>query len=140
MFFMKMICPLDMVNKEIVPAVMRYSREVADAALAKRSFIPDLSMPQEEKLVRRLTCLLSGIGERAETLKDSIASLEKAETPLAKARHCRDSIFAAMENGETRRENLQTFYKLASDFESTSRRELSQFLEYLDMMKTLAAK
>ena len=46
-----------------------------------------------------------------------------------------DSIYAAMEAGETKRENLQAFYKLASDFESTSRRELSQFLEHLDALE-----
>lgn len=46
-----------------------------------------------------------------------------------------DSIFAAMDNGETRRENLQLFYKLAAEFESTSRRELSQFLEHLDALE-----
>ena len=46
-----------------------------------------------------------------------------------------DSIFAAMEGGETKRENLQEFYKLAADFEATSRRELSQFLEHLDALE-----
>ena len=99
---------LDMVNKEIIPAVMRYSRDVADAALAKRSLIPDLPMPQEEKLVRKLTGLLSGIGERAEMLKESIASLDQAETPLAKARHCRDSIFAAMQELRTLVDEAET--------------------------------
>ena len=46
-----------------------------------------------------------------------------------------DSIFAAMDNGDTRRENLQTFYGLAAQFESTSRRELSQFLEHLEALE-----
>lgn len=46
-----------------------------------------------------------------------------------------DSIYAAMPGGEARRENLQTFYVLASDFEGTSRRDLEQFLEHLDAME-----
>ena len=45
-----------------------------------------------------------------------------------------DSIYAAMEAGELRQENLRTFYGLAAEFESTSRRELAQFLEYLERM------
>ena len=45
-----------------------------------------------------------------------------------------DSIFAAMEGGETKTANLQAFYQLASDFEATSRRELGQFLEHLDAL------
>ena len=46
-----------------------------------------------------------------------------------------DSIFAAMDGGALKRENLLTFYQLASDFESASRRELSHFLEHLDALE-----
>jgi len=46
-----------------------------------------------------------------------------------------DSIFAAMDGGETKRDNLQVFYQLAADFEATSRRELNQFLEHLDALE-----
>ena len=46
-----------------------------------------------------------------------------------------DSIYAAMDGGEVKASNLQIFYQLAADYESTSRRELSQFLEYLDSME-----
>jgi len=46
-----------------------------------------------------------------------------------------DSIFAAMDGGATKRDNLQHFYQLAADFEAASRRELSQFLEHLDALE-----
>ena len=46
-----------------------------------------------------------------------------------------DSIYAAMAGGDARRENLQTFYGLAADFEATSRRDLGQFLDFLDAME-----
>ncbi|MBQ7800820.1 MAG: helicase-exonuclease AddAB subunit AddA [Oscillospiraceae bacterium] len=42
-----------------------------------------------------------------------------------------DSIYAAMPGGEAKRANLQTFYRLAADYESVSRRDLNQFLDYL---------
>ena len=45
-----------------------------------------------------------------------------------------DSIYAAMEGGDARKDNLQTFYTLACDFESTARRDLEQFLEHLTAM------
>jgi len=45
-----------------------------------------------------------------------------------------DSIYAAMEGGDVKKANLQTFYGLAAEYEAASRRELSQFLEYLEMM------
>ena len=46
-----------------------------------------------------------------------------------------DSIYAAMESGESRRANLQTFYALAADYEAAARKELGQFLEALDSME-----
>ena len=46
-----------------------------------------------------------------------------------------DSIFSAMDGGEAKRENLLAFYQLAADFEATSRRELSQFLEHLEALE-----
>ena len=46
-----------------------------------------------------------------------------------------DSIYAAMEGGEARSANLQTFYTLAADFEAGSQRDLGQFLQHLDAME-----
>ena len=45
-----------------------------------------------------------------------------------------DSIYAAMPGGEGKAGNLQAFYQLAADFEQGSLRDLSQFLNYLDVM------
>ncbi len=46
-----------------------------------------------------------------------------------------DSIYAAMDGGEARKNNLHTFYTLACDFESTARRDLEQFLDHLTAME-----
>ena len=46
-----------------------------------------------------------------------------------------DSIYASMEDGETRAANLQSFYALAAAQENNGRRELNQFLETLDAME-----
>ena len=46
-----------------------------------------------------------------------------------------DSVYAAMENGEIRKRNLQLFYEIAVGFEAAGRRDLEQFLEHLDAMK-----
>ena len=45
-----------------------------------------------------------------------------------------DSIYAAMPGGDAKKSNLHTFYQLAADYESTSLRDLSQFLEHLDAL------
>lgn len=46
-----------------------------------------------------------------------------------------DSIYAAMESGVECTANLREFYRIAMDFEATARRDLSQFLEYLDLLE-----
>ena len=46
-----------------------------------------------------------------------------------------DSVYAAMENGQRRAENLRSFFQLAVDFETNGRRDLNQFLEHLDLME-----
>ena len=45
------------------------------------------------------------------------------------------SIYGAMENGEERVNNLQSFCQIAADFESTGRKDLSYFLEHLTAME-----
>jgi len=88
---------LDIVNKEIIPAIMNYSRQAAEAALSKRALIPDLQLPCEEKLVKQLSILLGSISAKAEALHESVLALSNVDTPLHQARHCRDSIFLAMQ-------------------------------------------
>lgn len=88
---------LDIVNKEILPSVLRYSGQVAKDALAKRGLLPDLPMPCEEGLVRQLTTLAGKIQERNSQLQAAVDALDAAADPLAQARHCRDAIFSAMQ-------------------------------------------
>lgn len=45
-----------------------------------------------------------------------------------------DTIYAAREGGEVRRENLQTFYRLAVDFAGLGSGDLDSFLAYLDSL------
>ena len=68
---------------------------------------------------------------RKEARMNTIAQLIESIFTLTRM----DSIYAAMDGGQAKAANLQTFYQVAADYESTARRELGQFLEYLDMME-----
>ena len=46
-----------------------------------------------------------------------------------------DSIYYAMPGGAARRDNLQTFYQLASEFENGTLRDLGQFLDHLQALE-----
>ena len=45
-----------------------------------------------------------------------------------------DSVYAAMSGGVERTANLREFYRMALDFETAARRDLSQFLEHLELL------
>ena len=46
-----------------------------------------------------------------------------------------EEIYGAMENGQTRLNNIQTFYQLAVDFEASGNRDLGRFLEHLQTLE-----
>ena len=46
-----------------------------------------------------------------------------------------EGVYAAMDGGQARIANLQTFYQLAADFEAGGNRDLGRFLEHLDAME-----
>ena len=68
---------------------------------------------------------------RKEARMNTIAQLVEKIFTLTRM----DSIYAAMESGEVKAANLQAFYQLSADFESTSRRELAQFLDHLEALE-----
>ena len=87
---------LDIINKEIIPSIMAYSRQVAEGALAKRAFLSDLPLSCEEQLVRRLSGLLNAIAEKARDLEACIHQKPLSAPPLQQALYCKDCILAAM--------------------------------------------
>ena len=88
---------LDMVNQEILPAILAYSGQVARDASAKRQFCADLDLSCETNLVRRLTGLIGAIGEKTAELEQAVQGFDAAWDALAQARYCRDHIFQCMQ-------------------------------------------
>lgn len=68
---------------------------------------------------------------RREAAMDTLTELLQRVFSLTRL----DSIYAACPNGEAKNGNLQTFYRLAADFEAGNLRSLPQFLEHLDAME-----
>lgn len=59
---------LDIANRIITPAVIKYSKVVADEIIAKRAINPDLSVETEEKLLERLSDCLNEMGLKTHAL------------------------------------------------------------------------
>ncbi len=87
--------------------------------------------------------LLNSDGEKAIRFVQTLNTLrqESRKSKLTVLLECcfslthLDSIYAAMEHGDSRSANIQAFYQIASDYEKGSLRDLTQFLDYLDAME-----
>ena len=61
---------IDMVRKEILPAVCAYQRDIAETAMAKKRISDALDCTYEEKLIGRLSRLTSSISEKTDEMED----------------------------------------------------------------------
>jgi len=91
------------------------------------SFYDALSNSQDEKACTFLQLLNS---LRRSAIMDSLAELLEKILELTKL----DAIYAAMDNGDLRRKNLQAFYQLAVDFSGIGAGGLDLFLQHLDTL------
>ena len=91
----------------------------------KKGSVYDALLMDESPKVISFICVLKDL--RSAARMNTVAELIEKIFNLTRM----DSIYAAMPDGETRRANLQMFYHLAADYESVSRRDLGQFLDYL---------
>ena len=60
----------DMAKTQIAPAVEAYAADVARAAAAKKSLVPDISCAYEIGLVKKLSALTDRISVQAEKLEE----------------------------------------------------------------------
>ena len=88
---------IDMVRREILPAVSRYSGKVADAALKKKSLGIDACTGYEEKLVGKLSSLTSAIDSRCDALETALYEIKAYDDLYRLACGYRDRVFIAMQ-------------------------------------------
>ncbi len=88
---------IDMVRREILPAVSSYSGSVADAALKKKALGIDASTGYEEKLVGKLSSLTAAIDSRCDALETVLYEVKAADDLYRLACGYRDRVFIAMQ-------------------------------------------
>ena len=87
---------LDMVWKDILPAMSEYSSRLAAAALTKRSLGEDIDIGFEKEQVRNISALITHAKEQAKTLKALIDTAEATSGSLAAARYYKEHVIPAM--------------------------------------------
>ena len=99
---------LDMAKKDILPAVSRYTGELADAAMAKKSFISSIDCTYETETVERLSKLTALAYEKTKALEKADEDLKKVGGAHEKAIFCKDVVIKAMEDLRAVVDELET--------------------------------
>jgi glutamine synthetase len=87
---------LDMVNKDILPAVARFCGDISDSALAKKSLLPSADCRYEEMLVRDLSELSGAVYAKKTELEELVAAESDCADNTASAVFCKDKLIPCM--------------------------------------------
>ncbi len=115
---------IDMVRKEVLPAVSAYTGKVCSAGLAKKSFLASMDASYEEKLAARLAELTVLADKEA---ADLARAVEKVET----IRNLTDKAFSFKELVCTRMETLRSY---CDEAESLTEDACWPFPTYADLL------
>ncbi len=88
---------IDMVRKEIIPAVTKYTKNISEAALAKRELIKELPLKTECELVKKLSLLTDELFEKVAALEEAVEKVSAYEDDFAtKAMMYKDNVVNTM--------------------------------------------
>ncbi len=90
---------IDMVKREIIPATCEYIKDLSNTVVAKKKILPNVTSACEEKLITRLSELVSNVADKTEKLESFVADAKNYSDDAYKlARYYRDVVFATMQN------------------------------------------
>lgn len=88
---------LEMVRKDIIPAVCSYMKSLSDTALSKKALAPGVSCELEQSLVSQLSSLSEALNKNAKKLEDALLGVKNQDTLLAKGQYYQNVIFPTMQ-------------------------------------------
>lgn len=86
---------IDMSRKQIIPAALDFSKELADSMVSKKSV--GVNYDSEKKLADKVSSLTNCILEATDTLDNKLIDSKEVDGAEANARFFRDTVFAAMQ-------------------------------------------
>ena len=99
---------LEMVHRQIFPAVSAYSGALAETANAKSALCADLPAPYEQALVRKLCTLQTSLMERAEVLEKALLDVKAISDLKQCAEFYSDTVIVAMNELRAVADELET--------------------------------
>jgi len=99
---------IDMVNKQVVPAVLEYEKDLAETVIRKKAVSADIDTSLEENLLRRISGLSAALRIGLEKLTNKTASVREITDTLQLAKAYRERVFAAMSELRQTVDELET--------------------------------
>ena len=88
---------VDMVKKDIIPAVSEYSKTLADAALSKKSLDASINIEAETDLIKKLSSLLNDVSKDTKELEKSLSDAKALKDDIVKyADYYHDNVLSCM--------------------------------------------
>lgn len=99
---------LDMVKHDILPAVFKYTKDVASAALEIRKLIPTASCMSEETTVQKLVLLTDELTKKCDALDKILLGSKECEDETSCAKYYAANIIPAMAEVRAVADELET--------------------------------
>ena len=115
---------IDMIQKQILPAVFRYIRDVSLSITAMKQAVPGASCTAAEETVRRLSALANGLSAGVQELNVQYEQAHAFASTTACARFYADSVIPAMQKARA----------AADEIESLLGDEYKPFPSYSDLL------
>ena len=96
----------DMAKTEILPAVMRFAKDVCDMAASKKAV--GVNPVVETALASKVNELTVALNDKANTLSNAVVKAQAIEDPEAQARCYHDEVFADMQSLRAVADELET--------------------------------
>ncbi|MGI5896323.1 MAG: glutamine synthetase III [Oscillospiraceae bacterium] len=88
---------IDMARKQILPAVIEYTRVVCDALAAKKCLDLDLNTSAETKLAKKLSSLSGPFSDAIDTLENDVVTAKGISGVLESGKYYHETVFADMQ-------------------------------------------
>ena len=106
---------LDMAQKEIIPAVNAYLRELSMTVSAMKAALPDLGCAAQEKQLQQIATLCNALYQRVETLNTAVVNTRDHEINIEeRAQYYKNNIFTGMQALRAVADELETL--VAEDY------------------------
>lgn len=87
----------EMIQKDLLPGIFSYMKELADTAALKKSLVSDISALSETALLKELTSLSDSITAGLRKLREDTSSAQSADDILVSAKAYQTSVLSDME-------------------------------------------